>query len=196
MNSDGQKKGQSADSARSRRAQLGSAIAVGISLMALVVGFYQARIAERQAHASVWPYLTIGYNLYDRGENRGFTWTVDNSGLGPALIQSVVVSLDGKPVRRWEDVTAVLGLKKDFEHTTSSVRGRVLPPNSNRDTTIQAIRVFALPDAEAFWKARERLQMDVCYCSVYQECWVAHWLKQKVDPVSKCSGAATPEFEQ
>jgi hypothetical protein len=97
--------------------EIGSAVAVVISVAALFVSFYQARVAEKQAHASVWPYLSIGYDIIDEGPRKGFTWTVENHGLGPALIQSVIITLDGKPYTNWSDLSRGLGISKNFAGT-------------------------------------------------------------------------------
>lgn len=179
-----------------RRAEIGSAIAVLIAVLAVVVSFYQARIAENQAHASVWPYLSIGYNMYDGSDGPGFTWTVDNNGLGPAVLQSVVVKVDGAPRKTWRDVITALGIQPDIMRTTSSLHGRVLPPNINRETTVQAIHIPTLADARLFNKARDRVTMDICYCSVYDECWIARFEDARVERVSHCEPAGALEFTQ
>jgi hypothetical protein len=179
-----------------RRAEIGSVIAILFSVLAVVVSFYQARIAEKQAHASVWPYVTIGQSMYDQGDQKGYRFTVDNNGLGPAVFRSVVVSVDGKPVKNWNQVFDALGVPREVPHTTSSVHGRVLPPNINRETTIEAIHVFALPEAQTFFAAAPRLRMDICYCSVYAECWIAHFMEPRLDTVSHCEPAGALEFAQ
>jgi hypothetical protein len=178
-----------------RRAEIGSAIAVGLSVLAVIVAFYQARIAEQQAHASVWPYVTIGYSIYDGSESPGFTWNIDNNGLGPAIIKSVVVSVDGTPRKSWPEVLAALGLPADLPKTTSSVHGRVLPPNLNRETTIQALHVPSIPEAKQLAAALSRLAMDICYCSVYDECWTAHFLEPRVEKIAHCDPHAATQFE-
>jgi hypothetical protein len=177
-------------------AEIGSAVAVVVSSFALFVSFYQARIAERQAHASVWPYLSIDYDINDQGQRIGFIWTVENNGLGPALIQSVIVSVDDKPQRNWDEVSKALGITKSFSSTMSEVSGRVLPPDTNRETTIDAIHVISAPEAKLFYEGRKRLAMEICYCSVYEECWAAHFGKQKVDKVERCDTTGTLQFTQ
>jgi hypothetical protein len=140
--------------------------------------------------------LSIDYDVNDVGERSGFIWTVQNNGLGPALIQSVIVSVDGKPQSNWNDVCKALGITKSFSSTMSEVSGRVLPPDMNRETTIDAIHVIAAPEAKLFYEGRKRLAMEICYCSVYEECWVAHFGKQKVDRVERCSTEGTVQFTQ
>jgi hypothetical protein len=177
-----------------RRAEIGSAIAIIFSVLAVIVSFYQARIAEKQAHASVWPYLSIGYNLYDGGPSPGFAFTVDNPGLGPAVIESVVVLLDGVPRKGWSEVTAALGIKPPFLHTVSSVHGHVLPPSVNRETTIEAIHISSIPEAKVLYRANDRITISICYCSVYDECWIAQFRKTHPERVSGCSANPAVEF--
>jgi hypothetical protein len=177
-------------------AEIGSGIAVIVSALALFVSFYQAKIAEKQAHASVWPYISIDYDINDLGDRSGFIWSVQNNGLGPALIQSVIISVDGKPKRTWGEVCDALQIKKAFAVTMSEVNGRVLPPDTNRETEIDAIHVISLPEAKIFNENRKRLSMEVCYCSVYEECWVAHFGRQKVDKVERCETGGTVQFTQ
>jgi hypothetical protein len=37
--------------------------------------------------------------------------------------------------------------------------------------------------------------MDICYCSVYDDCWVAHWQNPKVDAVAGCKAAKETAFD-
>ena len=101
-----------------RRRNLGDAasfVAVALSLFALATSAYQARLMrdqtqlmQVQSRASVWPSLAIGENDVHSSTEDSFTWRVDNNGVGPAKIESVIVSLDGKPYRDWQSVAAVL----------------------------------------------------------------------------------------
>jgi hypothetical protein len=177
-------------------AEIGSAVAVLISVISIFLSFYQAKIAEKQAHAAVWPYVSIDYDVNDQGARSGFIWTVENNGLGPALIQSVIVSVDGKPQRSWDEVCKALGITRTFSSTMSEVSGRVLPPDTGRETTIDAIHVMSPAEAKIFYEGRKRLAMEICYCSVYEECWVAHFGKQKVDKVDRCDTTGTVQFTQ
>jgi hypothetical protein len=37
--------------------------------------------------------------------------------------------------------------------------------------------------------------MEICYCSVYDDCWIARWQVSKVDPVERCDTAGKASFE-
>ena len=178
-----------------RRVEIGTAFAIALSVLAVIVSFYQARIAEKQAHASVWPYVSVGASMYDSGDAPGFTITVENNGLGPAIIESVIVSVDGKALRTWPEVHAALGLPEVMSQTTASFNGHVLPPNLNRDTAIQALHLPNVDNARALFQQRKRLGIELCYCSVYDECWTAKFLEPHVTRVDHCDSTGT-QFEK
>jgi hypothetical protein len=175
---------------------VGSIVAVAVSVFALALGAYQTRLMQSQARASVWPYLSIGYTYSSNTDKDAFIWTVNNNGVGPAKVESVVLTLDDKPMKNWEEVFGVLGVTSASLSTAmSSLGGEVIPPNTNRETTIQPIKINERSVAKLFKAAEHRFRMDVCYCSVYDECWIAHWQKARVDPVDRCEAPALPQFQ-
>lgn len=187
---------------RSRVVEASSALALVVSFLALSLSAYQARqmseqtrLMQSQARASVWPYLSIGYSLSDAGEKRGYIWQIDNDGVGPARIESVTMTLDGKPVRGWGDVFRALYGDATVGATYSQVYGKVLPPNTNRDTTIEAVHILDPAQARTFFDARDRLDMTICYCSVYDDCWIAHRQDPDVKRVERCERSGV-QFEE
>jgi len=66
-------------------------IAAMIGVLALFVSGYTAYIQRQQVRAQVWPYLLV--SNYDTE----FSIKVLNKGVGPAIVQSVQVWVDGKP---------------------------------------------------------------------------------------------------
>ena len=189
----------SRDQSRERRisaSSLTSALALATSIFALAIGAWQTRLMQGQARASVWPYLSVGYTYSSNTDTDGFIWRIDNNGVGPARVETVALTLDGKPMRNWDEALDALGFKERPNMSTTSFSGDVIPPNLNRETAIQAIRINRRDVAAAFKAAVDRFAMDVCYCSVYDECWVAHWAKPKVDPVARCDARQTGLFEQ
>ncbi|MBC2838634.1 hypothetical protein [Robiginitalea sp. SC105] len=98
-------------------------IALGVTLIsvcALVVSIAQTRVMNRQselmdiqARASVRPILQMGTNWAfdpESGELIVFQIHVNNGGVGPATIDDVQVSLDGKPVRDWEELFSAFNI--------------------------------------------------------------------------------------
>jgi len=184
---------QRTDRKRARFAELGSIVALATSFLALSLSAYQAllmneqtRLMQSQSRASVWPYVAIGYSINDEGENRGYTWQISNDGVGPARIESVTMTLDGKPVRRWRELFRALFGDADVPATYSQVYGRVLPPSTNRETTIDALHLTDMAQAQAFFAAQDRIDMTICYCSVYDDCWIARKHDPNVQPTPRC----------
>lgn len=188
---------------RSALSELGNLFALAASFLALALGVYQSRLMnaqtqlmQSQTRGSVWPYVSIGYRLSNEGEKRGYTWEINNDGVGPARIESVTMSVDGEPIRNWKEMFGKIFGDVPVAATYSQIYGKVLPPNTNRETTIEAVRILDLEQARAFYAAQGRFDMTICYCSVYDECWTAHWQNPKVDPVEKCEASGSIQFEQ
>ena len=173
---------------------LTSAIALAVSVFALAIGAWQTRLMQSQARASVWPHLEIGYTYNSNVDENAFLWRVDNNGVGPARIETVRVTFDGTPLKNWEGAAAALGFKGPQHYSTSSLDGEVIPPSLNRETAIEALRVNQRELAAAIKQNATRFGMDICYCSVYDDCWIAHWLKTRPEPVARCEDIGTAQF--
>ena len=182
-------------SRRGLLSNLTSGLALAVSIFALAIGAWQTQLMQGQAHASVWPYLAIGYTYNSNTDVNGFIWHVDNNGVGPAKVQTVTLSVDGKPMKHWGEVLKELGWTKPLNVSTSSLNGDVIPPSLNRETTIEAIRVNEREAAALFKDAIGRFKIDICYCSVYDDCWIAHWKQIKVDSVERCNSEGLVVFE-
>jgi len=194
--------GQRADRKRARITELGSLLALAASVLALSLSAYQARLMneqtrlmQSQSRASVWPYVAIGYAINDEGERRGYTWQISNDGVGPARIETVTMTLDGKPVHHWRELFRALFGDADVPATFSQVYGRVLPPSTNRETTIDALHLIDMAQANAFFAAQGRIDMTICYCSVYDDCWIARKQNPAVQPAQRCEKSGE-QFEE
>ena len=73
-------------------------IAAGVGLLALFVSAYTAYIQHQQVRAQVWPYLLAGN---DDGNQSIYVY---NKGVGPAIVQSAQIFVDGKPQTDWVHV--------------------------------------------------------------------------------------------
>ena len=190
------------ESRRARITELGSIVALATSFLALSLSAYQARLMneqtrlmQSQSRASVWPYVSIGYAIDDAGESRGYTWQIGNDGVGPARIESVEVTLDGKPVHHWRELFRALLGDVAVPATYSQIYGRVLPPSTNRETTIDALHLTDMAQARAFFAAQDRIDMTICYCSVYDDCWLARRSDPDVQRVDRCDASGV-QFEE
>lgn len=144
---------------RHRWDAFGVIIASLVGLLALLVSGYTAWIQRQQVRAQVWPHLTVAY------QDSGYKLTVFNKGMGPAIVRSVRVTVDGKPQPDWERVLGALGLPvADYGHST--IAGTVLGPGD-------ALSVVVFPDEPAYARFRRAMSahglMDICYCSTLDE---------------------------
>lgn len=190
-----------------RRRDIGdiaSFVAVSLSVLALCTSAYQSmlmrdqtRLMQTESRASVWPAVAIGENDTQSPTAELFTWRVDNNGVGPAKIESVQVSVDDKPYRTWKEIGTMLVPDHPFHAQQSSINGIVLPPSLNRETTIEMVKLTDPPLARAFHDAQARFKIEICYCSVYDDCWVANIMDRVKQPsVDRCDTANTVQFEQ
>jgi hypothetical protein len=168
-------------------------IATFTALLALVVAAYTANLQRKQVRAQVWPRLELA-----RANNRSIAIT--NNGVGPARVKGVRIEVDGRPVKKWEDVLRGLGLEPVAGGST--LNRRVLAPGS----TIHAYQV-ADDDAgravfsKVFRENEKRVGMLICYCSVLDQCWLAGGGGRYEDldhdeEIGDCPIAKADQFEQ
>ena len=146
-------------------------IASFVGLLALAVSGYTAHLQRQQLRAEVWPRLSLGNSNLDP------KLLLSNDGLGPARITAVRVTVDGKPMRLWQDVVEAFGYDRKIAGVIfSSIGSRVVPPD-------RMLLEFAVPrpdePSRAFFKelleGEREFRIAVCYCSVLDECTVARY---------------------
>ena len=179
---------------------IGSIAAIVIGACALFVAWDQAQIMRKQQHASVIPAVNIASGFSSDAEAYVMTVRISNDGIGPALIESASLYVDGEPVKDWPDF-----------------RDRLLPPalhgqfSSNLDSAIGMLAAGAESTAiQIFWPRNDETRagfdalkarvfaadatntyLSVCYCSVFEKCWVTGPEKNTSRPqeVRKCENA-------
>jgi hypothetical protein len=158
-----------------------AAVAAFVGITALVVSAYTAYVQRQQVRAQVYPILQFGSGANDEG----FHAILENKGMGPALIHSVVITLDGKPVHNWYELLArVLGPGTPLFYYDSFGQ-RVLSPG-------ESLRVLNFTRMEPpkpkpgdkpiapespqesndrLMESRSRWRVSICYCSTLGDCW-------------------------
>ncbi|HET7611373.1 MAG TPA: hypothetical protein VFK29_06265 [Rhodanobacteraceae bacterium] len=165
---------------------LAAIIASLVGLLALVVAGYTAYIERQQVRAQVWPYLQAGYS----GSFHRYLWI--NRGVGPAVVKSVQVLVDGKPQQNWKTVQQALRIPS-FRYHQSGLSGTVVSPGQ----TLQWLQFEEKDEYEDFRRAADgaNLQVKVCYCSTLGDCWMNDSARK--DPrVSVGQCPALPESQQ
>jgi hypothetical protein len=135
---------------------------------------YQTRVLQDQFSATVWPYLSVDATF----DTRSIALHVVNQGVGPALIRSAQVSVDGKPVPGWD--------AEFFQTMFGALPGRkpilaIQDSSMDSSTAIRAgdqVSLLAVRVADGRLlehAAAHRLSLDLCYGSINGKYWTLHY---------------------
>jgi hypothetical protein len=138
------------------------------AVLALAVSAYTAYLQRKQTMSAVWPHVEAGWSW---GHDH-FEVALTNKGIGPAMLWSFGVNVNGAPVRSWASFLAAIAPDLHLEKRcfANEVLGTALAPGD------RAIALTCTLDAGAqteLLRAIPQAEVTVCYCSVYDECWTA-----------------------
>jgi hypothetical protein len=139
--------------------------ALVVSLTAVVVGIYEAWLQRAHDRAEVWPRLEVATWV----DNTSARVTLDNTGLGPALVNQIVVLVDGRPQHDWGAALAALYGRTPPPHSTATVYQHALRPGA--ETIMTAVPDSAVP-SNFFNGWISRVVVRLCYSSVFDESWI------------------------
>jgi hypothetical protein len=168
-----------------------------ISTVAAVATVYQTRVIASEFSATVWPYVSFD----ETNSPTLIELDLRNDGLGPAIVRSVAITLDGKPQTSIEALLAAVasgqpqaqaaaraalraGAKIDIT-TSTPTAGMVIPANAQH----VIIRIDGAVFQRYFKPAVKRVGLSLCYCSLTATCWTQslHNRDSEPKPVSSCS---------
>lgn len=148
-----------------------------VSVCAISLTVFQAMTTRRHARLSVQPRIEWGIETDTR--TGVFEITLVNVGLGPAIVRSLAISIDGTPrpltgLHVCEAVSQTLGRAPEAFDTTCAVlaRDRVVRAGDR----LSLYRSAPVPDhpvgpATAVLPDYRRFAVSGTYCSFYEECW-------------------------
>ena len=140
-----------------------------IALCSLIVSVYGAYLTRRHERLSVRPVFVLSYYFNETGNG----WRANNIGLGPARIRGFKVFVDGvsqQPQNVFEDVIKRafnLGPDSTKMHFTNLYAGLSVPVG--QDLVLAWLPPG--PAADKVFAGFRRITFEVCYCSIYEECW-------------------------
>lgn len=145
--------------------------AVFVSVATLFVYIYQARIMQGQQHASVWPHIE---RQYVQTSTDGFILRVVNKGVGPAIIQSAKMRWNNEPVETPYHLLSKFVNPDSISLYYSSLEKMVLAPGEK----VEVFHIY-VKDQTEYYKLQKALEnfyskfsFEICYCSIYKECWL------------------------
>jgi hypothetical protein len=164
-----------------------------ISTVAAVATVYQTRVIASEFSATVWPYVSLDVT----NSPSLFEFDLRNDGLGPAIVRSATITLDGKPqpsveallrtfAARDPRTIAALRAGKRMRLTTSTpTPGLVIPANASHPI----IQLEGAAYVQQFRAAIPRFGLSLCYCSLTGTCWAQsfHTRDTEPKPVASCA---------
>jgi hypothetical protein len=180
--------------------------AVLISALTAGTLFYQTRVIGDQFAATIWPYLSVGTTYDTDGE----TIEVTNDGVGPALIRSAQLRVDGRSVGAWNDYIKVLAAEPAMRPIWRRARAAAIARPGNRATismtsigpsstlrpgeTRTLLKLLFTSNVPAQALSRHAVALDLCYCSLNGSCWTVHAMSGRINPdpqpISACTASA------
>ncbi|MEE2565614.1 hypothetical protein [Hyphobacterium marinum] len=183
---------------------------VVISVASLFIAWFQGRVMQQTLEASVLPVIQYGSGNYDLDrEEWRMTLVFRNTGIGPAELRSLRMTWDGEtisdtsqflarccvpaevpPAERHNYVRQAF-VSGELAFLFDDVEGRFFAPQEEVEFITSA-----RPDAEtqprghALWTAldevRHEIDVEICYCSVFDDCWLARFPGQSRERVDRC----------
>jgi hypothetical protein len=136
--------------------------------------------------------------------------SVRNEGVGPARISEVVMTVNGRPVPDFNTLVdhccahGLLEARKSSPKRFRGMRNGEVILSQLRDRMIrpgEEVDAFAWPITDQNKAIVDQLKSDVesdavnvaiCYCSVFDECWTRTDEDRRPAPVKQCPVAAVP----
>ena len=174
-----------------------------VSLSSLWLTVHNAHTMERLVTSNSYPNIDFNFgNQFDFEDGRGVRpalyLSLDNSGIGPARLRSVELSFEGKPAATLNALVGICctpesagQLPKTDYWTSGDVRGHMVQAGKQ-------INLFAWLEApgDPRWarlaQVRERIGARVCYCSVFEECYLRDSAQREPVRIKACPAPAVP----
>lgn len=163
--------------------QLLAMTAIVLSLGALAVSVFEVSTIRDEQRIQAWPYVALSQSYGPEG----FRLRASNKGIGPARVRTVTLRYQGTAYDELDElILNTVGEENAFSYDvykTSDIARSILSPE-------ESATLFSVP-----WEPRTRLLLDrwagnidieLCYCSVYDECWLSRLEAPEPAPVEAC----------
>ncbi|HKD22069.1 MAG TPA: hypothetical protein VKB71_08640 [Rhizomicrobium sp.] len=168
-----------------------------ISMTSLIVTIVHSRALERMADANAklvqansWPFVS-----YYTGHNQDGTVHVGlmNKGVGPAKIETIELKWKGVAYRNAFDfLAACCGYKPTQDYDTGSVDVLRAGQEGNLFAVSPTAANQAVRDRFDVARISPDMNLNICYCSVFDECWKADVVRLTLErqQVERCEPPA------
>lgn len=166
-------------------------VAVPAFVLSVVVAYFTfigAEATEKMQIASVWPH--VAYETSNRTEDgdKLIRLSLTNKGVGPAHIKGMEVSYQGRAYPGFHEILSACCSDNPaaLSMGMATIVGAVLSPGD--DLMFAELYPDKVPPDvwEKFEAERLKLKVRVCYCSVFDDCWIAEGGSGEPKPVKSC----------
>jgi hypothetical protein len=170
-----------------------------VSIASIIIAVQNESNMRRLVTANSWPYIALNQGNEKDGEAM-VHFDAKNAGIGPAMLEKLVVTYDGKPVATSAELVKLCcasagGLDAIQRASIDVVQGRVFTPHE--ETSFFSVRKTDV-DASMWDKLnveRFKVGMSVCYSSVFGEHWITSFGKPNPVSVRSCDALAGPAYD-
>lgn len=159
-----------------------------VSLSVAYFSFVQAEATDKMQVASVWP--RVAYETANRGAEGqdAVTLSLANKGVGPAIVRGMKIEYEGREFAGFRELLSECcsSSPETLAVVISGINGEVLRPGEQAVFAQLIPRAGQIEAYEAFETERLKLAVSVCYCSVFEDCWVQTTSTAEPAPVQEC----------
>lgn len=165
-----------------------------ISIALVYFTFIQAEATDRMQEAETWPFVSYATSNYDAEGNPRIALGLTNNGVGPAQVRSVELRYRGEAVSSFRELLekCCAGDERNLGYGESSLAGEVLRPGQTIDFAFLIPQMAGEEVWQRFEQERFGVEVDVCYCSVFDECRVFSTTQNSAKAVDACPVPPTP----
>jgi hypothetical protein len=175
------------------------------SVSSIVIAIQHGHTMEKLVQANSIPYLESGFSTATPEGAQVLSLDLVNQGVGPAHEESLRVTVDHRPVRSFTDLlVASLGTseghkaRQAFHQTRTLLRDNVPKRFIPAGQSGLVFKVPRTPENARWWDLlvaqKPRWNVGYCYCSVFDECWIARTELEEPRRVKQCVREEKFEF--
>lgn len=177
--------------------------AILISVVSVSVAVHHGHVQEELVAANSWPFLRYEHGNFSDDDEAIVNMAIRNVGVGPALLKTLRVSYDGKPVlTRMDLLTRCCGFSQlspaERQHAnllSNQLHSAVVP--ADEEKVFLALRRENHPVLwEKLNQERWKLKMEACYCSVLHTCWRSDLTGLEPERVEQCEHDPALDFRE
>ena len=171
------------------------------SISSIAIALHHGHIMTMLVKANSFPYMQAGLSDRTPEDKEVLSLELLNRGIGPAHEESLRVKVGTSYARSVKELLAVsLGADRFAKGQVvlhpvwSRLRTRFIPGGQSQ----LVFRLPKTPENAELWESVEKDQgrwnVELCYCSVFQECWEVESKWQEPKPVQQCRRDESREF--